>query len=453
MALREKARLTLDLTRYQDQILDISGYFKGRVGDTDDYLPVYITSNSLPVDMRGWKYEYGGVDSQGYVHKHIYHVEANDRNDQIALGRVTLHFDERTFNVPGHWQQFFVRFIGRDGQTVSTVDMDFDVIDDQFFAHVGNAGRDYIGEFERILEQVTDKGNAIKDKLNEAGETYSQEFSEWLAKYKQSLNDAMAEVNDPKNGLYVRYNQLLEMTQQIQETLKQAQFHDRAWQFSDVPTMQSYAALAANDLAITKGWDNYDDGHGAVWQIRVKHKDETPDGTNVIALSNGMVAERNASMVTADSLEDLLYGYEIAIVHNQADYPEPKVMYYEYAIGTEPNGLGSGPSGFGQTNTKLVPCMATYPDANTIKVRLPRNFYLDDAPNFESSAGAWYVRDGYKTIKVSLGNVNAQLALTGEGKGKSALAGGSGYFSKPTSPSDLRAIYIDEHTQRLEWRN
>ena len=40
MALREKARLTLDLTRYQDQILDISGYFKGRVGDTDDYLPV-----------------------------------------------------------------------------------------------------------------------------------------------------------------------------------------------------------------------------------------------------------------------------------------------------------------------------------------------------------------------------------------------------------------------------
>lgn len=403
--------------------------------------------------MRGWKYEYGGVDSQGYVHKHIYPVEANDRNDQIALGRVTLHFDERTFNVPGHWQQFFVRFIGRDGQTVSTVDMDFDVIDDQFFAHVGNAGRDYIGEFERILEQVTDKGNAIKDKLNEAGETYSQEFSEWLAKYKQSLNDAMAEVNDPKNGLYVRYNQLLEMTQQIQETLKQAQFHDRAWQFSDVPTMQSYAALAANDLAITKGWDNYDDGHGAVWQIRVKHKDETPDGTNVIALSNGMVAERNASMVTADSLEDLLYGYEITIVHNQADYPEPKVMYYEYAIGTEPNGLGSGPSGFGQTNTKLVPCMATYPDANTIKVRLPRNFYLSDAPNFESSAGAWYVHDGYKTIKVSLGNVNAQLALTGEGKGKSALAGGSGYFSKPTSPTDLRAIYIDEHTQRLEWRN
>lgn len=453
MALREKARLTLDLTRYQDQILDISGYFKGRVGDTDDYLPVYITSNSLPVDLRGWQYEYGGVDNQGHAHRHIYPIESTGRNDQIALGRVTLHFDERTFNVPGHWQQFFVRFINRDGATVSTVDMDFDVIDDQFFAHVGDAGRDYIEEFEKILKMVTDEGTTVKGKIDEAGAKYSKEFQDWLANYKQSLHDAMAEIDDPKDGLLIRYNSLLSMAQQITEKLKQAQFHDRAWQFSDVPTMLSYEELAANDLAFTKGWDNYDDGHGAVWQIRVKHKDEVPDGTNVLALSNGMVAERNASMVTADSLEDLLYGYEITIVHNQADYPEPKVMYYEYAIGTEPNGLAKGPKGFGQTNTKLVPCMATYPDANTIKVRLPRNFYLNDAPNFEQSAGAWYVHDGYQSIKISLGNVNAQLALTGEGKGKSALAGGSGYFSKPTGPTNLRAIYVDEHTQRLEWRD
>ena len=88
-----------------------------------------------------------------------------------------------------------------------------------------------------------------------------------------------------------------------------------------------------------------------------------------------------------------------------------------------------------------------YPDANTIKVRLPRNFYLDDAPNFESSAGAWYVRDGYKTIKVSLGNVNAQLALTGEGKGKSALAGGSGYFTSQ------RALLIYELSTSMSIRN
>lgn len=442
MALREKTRLTLDLTRYQDQILDISGYFKGRVGDTDDYLPVYITSNSLPVDMRGWKYEYGGVDNQGHAHKHIYPVEGNGRNDQIALGRITLHFDERTFNVPGHWQQFYIRFIGRDGSTVSTVDMDFDVIDDQFFAHVGNAGRDYIDEFEKILEQVTSQGNAIKNKLDQAGETYSQEFSEWLAKYKQSLNDAMAEVNDPKNGLYVRYNQLLEMTKQIQETLKQAQFHDRAWQFNDVPTMQGYASLAAGDLAITKGWDNYDDGHGAVWQIRVKHKDEVPDGTNVIELTNGMAAERNTSIVTADSLEDLLYGYKITIMHNQKNYPKPTVFYYENAIGTEIGGFASG--SFGETLTKLVPYEAEYANNNSIVVRIPRNFYMNAAPFYKY--GDWYLRSENKVIKISLGDVDDDAAKAGDGKGSSYLSHSTDYFNYPTAPSDLREVYRKQHT-------
>lgn len=398
--------------------------------------------------MNGWKYEYGGIDNQGYAHKHIYPVRGDGRNDQIMLGRVTLHFDERTFNVPGHWQQFYIRFIGKDGSSVSTVDMDFDVIDDQFFAHIGNAGRDYIDELEKILDQVTNKGKTIKSELTEKGETYSREFSEWLAKYKQSLNDAMAEVNDPKNGLYVRYNQLLEMTKQIQETLKQAQFHDRAWQFNDVPTMQNYAPLAAGDLAITKGWDNYDDGHGAVWQIRVKHKDEVPDGTNVIELTNGMAAERNASIVTADSLEDLLYGYKITITHNQKDYPKPTVFYYENAIGTEIGGLGSG--SFGETLTKLIPCEAEYTNNNSIVVRIPRNFYMNAAPFYKY--GDWYLRSENKVIKISLGDVDDAAAKTGDGKGGSTLAGGSGYFSKPTSPSDLRTNYIDQHTQRLEWR-
>ncbi|NMV48481.1 DUF2479 domain-containing protein, partial [Lactobacillus reuteri] len=71
----------------------------------------------------------------------------------------------------------------------------------------------------------------------------------------------------------------------------------------------------AGDVVITQGWDNYDDGHGSYWNVRVKHKDEVPDETNVISLNNGMVAERNSSLVSADSLEDLMYGYSIKIVH------------------------------------------------------------------------------------------------------------------------------------------
>ncbi|WP_223659279.1 hypothetical protein [Limosilactobacillus reuteri] len=57
-----------------------------------------------------------------------------------------------------------------------------------------------------------------------------------------------------------------------------------------------------------------------------------------------------------------------------------------------------------------------------------------------------------RTIKIDLGFVDDGKAKAGDGQGSSYLSAGSGYFSKPTSPTDLRAVYIDEHTQRLLWR-
>ena len=70
--------------------------------------------------------------------------------------------------------------------------------------------------------------------------------------------------------------------------------------------MKAYAPLIAGDIAITQGWDNFDDGHGAYWNIQVKHKNKIPDGENVISLDNGMVAERNSSLISADELLEAL---------------------------------------------------------------------------------------------------------------------------------------------------
>lgn len=449
----EDQRIQLDLTRWQDKVLTINGKFKGRVGDTKDYIPLYITSNGYPVDLRHMSVEYGGTDHDMLVHRHIIEDLTDQRGqhgDFPALGKFTLCLDQHTFQVPGHWNQFYIKFIDEKGKTVSTVDLDFDVIDDTFYAYAGKAANDYVEEFEKILKAVTEAGNKTTEDIQESGKKFKTDFETWINKYKQSLQDAMAEIDDPKDGLLVRYQALLEMTKQIQETLKQAQFHDRPFQVDTVATMKAYAPLMAGDLVITRGWDNYDDGHGCYWNIRVKHKDETPDEQNVISLANGMVAERNPSLVTADSLEDLMYGYSIKIVHGQADYPIPRVLYYQDAIGTEANGLGTGATGFGQNTTKFVPCSADYPDANTIVVRIPRNFRLSTAPYYKE--GAWYVIDENKIIKIDLGVVDDAKAQAGEGKGSSYLSAGSGYFSKPTSPSDLRAVYIDEHTQRLLWR-
>ena len=163
-----------------------------------------------------------------------------------------------------------------------------------------------------------------------------------------------------------------------------------------------------------------------------------------------MVAERNSSLVSADSLEDFLYGYTIEIKHNQGEYPIPRIFYYEDAIGTEINGLGSAGHGLGPINVKYISARAEYKDANTILVKIPRNFYFNAAPKYQ--LGDWYLGDENRTIKIDLGFVDDGKAKAGDGQGSSYLSAGSGYFSKPTSPTDLRAVYIDEHTQRLLWR-
>lgn len=457
-----KSYIPVDLLRNQNETLNIADSFKGRVGDVNSYLKLWTYSNGLPQDIRDWRVLFFGTDPDHSDFRQYLTMADDQKLDNQRIGRVTLYFPDNTFQVGGKWEQAYLSFIDPKGNIVSTVNFDLNVLGSNFYARMGQHSKSVVAEFQQLVDELSalvDKdsreANAkldqLKSDLDKLGEATKKDFNDWLAKYKQALQDAMAEVNDPKTGLYVRYAQLLDMTKQIQETLKQAQFHDRPFQLKTVADMKAYAPLMAGDVVITQGWDNYDDGHGAYWNIRVKHKDETPDENNVISLDNGMVAERNSSLISADSLEDLMYGYSIKIVHNQASYPEPKVFYYENAIGTETNGLGTGPSGFGQTNTKYIPCEAEYPDANTIIIRIPRNFYLKDAPNYKY--GDWYVIDENRTIKVSLGFVDDAKAQAGDGKGSSYLSAGSGYFSKPTSPTDLRAVYIDEHTQRLLWRD
>ncbi len=456
-----KQYIPVDLLRSQDETIDIADSFKGRVGDVNSYLKLWVYSNGLAQDIRNWRVLFFGTD-QEHNDFRVYLTMADDQKlDQQRIGRVTLYFPDNVFQVGGKWEEAYLSFIDPNGNIVSTVNFELNVLGSNFYARMGQHSKSVIAEFQELIDKLSElvdkdsqEANAkvaqLKADLDKLGDATKKDFTDWLAKFKQSLTDAMAEINDPKDGLYVRYNQLLDMTKQIQETLKQAQFHDRPFQLKTVAEMKAYAPLIAGDIAITQGWDNYDDGHGAYWNIRVKHKDETPDGENVISLDNGMVAERNSSLISADSLEDFLYGYTIEIKHNQGEYPIPRVFYYEDAIGTEINGLGSAGHGLGPINVKYISARAEYKDANTILVKIPRNFYFNAAPKYQ--LGDWYLGDENRTIKIDLGFVDDGKAKAGDGQGSSYLSAGSGYFSKPTSPTDLRAVYIDEHTQRLLWR-
>ncbi len=417
MAVANNQYINFDLLRYQNEVLDITNKFKGRVGDTQDYIKLFITSNSYPVDLRNMKVMFGGVDPKQVAHRHYLDFRADQKTDNLEQGRCTVYFDENTFNYEGKWTQAYFKFIDADGNTVSTVNMKLVAMGDQVCAAVGQVANITIDEFDKEYEKVREAEKKTEALFNSLSADAKAKYQAAYDEYKQAIQEAHDAIFNAQTGLKVNYDRLQEMAQHIQETLRQAQFHDRPFQFDTVAIMKSHLELQDGDLAITSGWDSKDDGHGNMWQVRAKKRDETPDEINVIALQSGYVAERNLSMISADSLEDIMYGYSIKIVHNQKDYPKPTVFYYENAIGTEVGGLGAG--SFGETLTKLVPCEAEYTDNNSIVVRISRNFYMNAKPYYKY--GDWYLGSGNKTIKISLGNVDDSAAKAGDGKGSSHL--------------------------------
>lgn len=106
-------------------------------------------------------------------------------------------------------------------------------------------------------------------------------------------------------------------------------------------------------------------------------------------------------------------GFEIEIQHNQGKHPSCQVQYYEYAIGSEPDGFGSGPDGtFGGINYKNINCGIDYIDNSRIKITLPVAFSLPNA-KISYADQYWYLADGYKTIRVYLGGVDDGKATSG----------------------------------------
>lgn len=93
--------------------------------------------------------------------------------------------------------------------------------------------------------------------------------------------------------------------------------------------------------------------------------------------------------------------FDLTIEHNLNAQPKVTVQYYEYAIGTEPKGLGTGPSGsFGGINYKNVAVTVDYPNVNSCIVHLPAQYQLTG--QIKQIYGAWYLIDGYKTLKFQL---------------------------------------------------
>lgn len=138
-------------------------------------------------------------------------------------------------------------------------------------------------------------------------------------------------------------------------------------------------------------------------------------------------------------------GFTVTIKHNQNRNPDVKVRYYEYALGTEPNGIGTGPKGsFGGTNNVDVPATVEYKDANTVLVHLPTNYRLTGAPIFEQDK--WRLIDGYKALSFDLGTVDTTAAIKGNSGNSTSQDN-----NVVTAPQNLQATAINDTTEKLIW--
>ncbi|KRM63327.1 hypothetical protein FC14_GL000607 [Ligilactobacillus agilis DSM 20509] len=138
-------------------------------------------------------------------------------------------------------------------------------------------------------------------------------------------------------------------------------------------------------------------------------------------------------------------GFTVTIKHNQNRNPDVKVRYYEYALGTEPDGIGTGPKGsFGGTNNVDVPATVEYKDANTVLVHLPTNYRLTGAPIFEQDK--WRLIDGYKALSFDLGTVDTTAAIKGNSGNSTSQDN-----NVITAPQNLHATAINDTTEKLIW--
>lgn len=96
-------------------------------------------------------------------------------------------------------------------------------------------------------------------------------------------------------------------------------------------------------------------------------------------------------------------GWTFNITHGLGRNPtNVAVASYSWAIGTEPNGLGTGPDDtFGGTAITSVTPQLSYPDANTIMIGIPISYKLDGDWE-QHSDGAWYLIQDEKTLKVTI---------------------------------------------------
>ena len=408
-------RIAIDIAKEGSELFDLTSYFKGRVGDNRFGLQVVWSNMGSLLDTQGQKPFIQGQVGLGSIDDNKMLQMAPDAStvsytgkpeDCGPNGQVTYYFPEQMFPKEGYFKGFIGLIDDSDGSgkaRYSGVNIWFRVLDG--VATMGKAAQFYISDLDAAIANS-------KEELRQALDTQDETVQNWIKKNQQAIQDALAAINDPKTGLWLQYQHLLEIGNQVKELFQNGEFHQKANQYNTIADMQADSMLMAGDTAIVKGSENYNDGKGGVYAIRVKRTEDNPDGVHLIALPNGTMAEMLDSITTPTYLKE--HGiYPNAGTHKLGTahltlgddrYPVISARIYQYGAGVpQPEGVDIA----GGTASYDVGVRAVRIDPETVDIYLSPEHYRDyfsgyhlDSPEANCGGDSAYLSTGINCLQI-----------------------------------------------------
>lgn len=169
----------------------------------------------------------------------------------------------------------------------------------------------------QLFCKLGEEMNKIIEKVNQAGEQTENLTNAFI--------DLQDYVNDYFENLDIQYEvniKLDEMAEggELAELIGQYLESQAVIGFNTTSTLAQATNLANGSIARTLGRNQYNDGHGAFYKIRQRTNSDTPDGYNIIVLSNteNLIAERIVNVIETDvyNLQNNLYSNKFNIINS-----------------------------------------------------------------------------------------------------------------------------------------
>lgn len=233
-------------------------------------------------------------------------------------------------------------------------------------------------DFDELSAEATANVNVYKDPThvtaiteelkNAGGDATAVQLAEWLRqkKYGADVREAIARSVLYHAMMFHRANEQVSSNSKRQEELETRQ-NEIENQFKKIVS----AVTSETELILARNSERY--GSFNVLDDRLEN------------------LERLVSQYVPE-------GFQVNITHNLSRRPTITATRYQYAIGTEPGGLGTGPSGtFGGQTSEAIPVSVNY-NGQVAEVSMPASYKIAGTFTVVSPTVVLLI-DGLTTIK------------------------------------------------------